>query len=45
LQSIGISAGYHLFSAVPYVLTLAVLLVSCRPGQLAAGSPGELSSR
>jgi simple sugar transport system permease protein len=45
LQSIGISSGYHLFSAVPYVLTLAVLLVSCRPGQLAAGSPGELSSR
>jgi simple sugar transport system permease protein len=45
LQSIGISSGYHLFSAVPYGLTLAVLLVSCRPGQLAAGSPGELSSR
>ncbi len=24
---------------------LAILVVSCRPGQLAAGSPGELSSR
>jgi ABC-type uncharacterized transport system permease subunit len=45
LQSIGISAGYHLFSAVPYVLTLAVLIASCRPGNRAAGSPGELSSR
>lgn len=45
LQSIGISAGYHLFSAVPYVLTLAVLVASCRPGSMAAGSPGELSSR
>jgi len=45
LQSIGISAGYHLFSAVPYVLTLAVLVVTCRPGSMAAGSPGELSSR
>ena len=45
LQSIGISAGYHLFSAVPYVLTLVVLVVTCRPGAAAAGSPGELSSR
>jgi ABC-type uncharacterized transport system permease subunit len=45
LQSIGISAGYHLFSAVPYVLTLAVLVATCRPGSMAAGSPGELSSR
>ncbi|MES2956848.1 MAG: ABC transporter permease [Pseudomonadota bacterium] len=45
LQSIGISAGYHLFSAVPYVLTLAVLIATCRPGSMAAGSPGELSSR
>jgi general nucleoside transport system permease protein len=45
LQSIGISAGYHLFNAVPYVLTLAVLVATCRPGSMAAGSPGELSSR
>jgi general nucleoside transport system permease protein len=45
LQSIGISAGYHLFSAVPYVLTLAVLVASCRPGSRASGSPGELASR
>ena len=44
LQSIGISAGYHLFSAVPYVLTLAVLVITCRPGSMAAGSPGELSA-
>jgi ABC-type uncharacterized transport system permease subunit len=45
LQSIGISAGYHLFSAAPYVLTLAVLVATCRPGSIAAGSPGELSSQ
>lgn len=45
LQSIGIGWGYHLFNIVPYVLTLAILVLSCRPGQLAAGSPGELSSR
>jgi ABC-type uncharacterized transport system permease subunit len=45
LQSVGIGWGYHLFNIVPYVLTLAILVLSCRPGQLAAGSPGELSSR
>lgn len=45
LQSIGISAGYHLFSAVPYALTLVVLVATCRPGSMAAGSPSELSSR
>jgi len=45
LQSIGVSWGYHLFNIVPYVLTLLILVLSCRPGQLAAGSPGELSAR
>ncbi len=44
LQSIGISQGYYLFSAVPYVLTLLILVLSCRPGSVAQGSPGELSS-
>jgi simple sugar transport system permease protein len=44
LQSIGISRGYYLFGAVPYVLTLVILMLSCRPGKVAAGSPGELSS-
>ena len=44
LQSIGISQGYYLFSAVPYVLTLVILFISCRPGSVAKGSPGELSS-
>ena len=45
LQSIGIGWGYHLFNVVPYLLTLVILVWSCKPGQLAAGSPGELSSR
>ena len=44
LQSIGISEGYYLFGAVPYVLTLVILVISCRPGKVASGSPGELSS-
>ena len=44
LQSVGISWGYHLFNTVPYVLTLLILVVTCKPGSVAQGSPGELSS-
>lgn len=44
LQSVGIGWGYHLFNTVPYVLTLLILVVSCRPGQVVPGSPTELSS-
>ena len=44
LQSIGVSQGYYLFAAVPYVLTLVILVISCRPGSVARGSPGELSA-
>jgi general nucleoside transport system permease protein len=45
LQSIGIGWGYHLFNIVPYVLTLLILVITCRPGGVITGSPGELSSR
>ena len=44
LQSVGISWGYHLFNTVPYVLTLLILVLTCKPGSVALGSPGELSS-
>ena len=44
LQSAGIGWGYHLFNVVPYVLTLLILVITCRPGAVIAGSPGELSS-
>ena len=44
MQSIGVSWGYHLFNTVPYVLTLLILVITCKPGSVAAGSPGELSS-
>jgi simple sugar transport system permease protein len=44
MQSIGVSWGYHLFNTVPYVLTLLILVITCKPGAVAAGSPGELSS-
>ena len=42
LQSVGIGWGYHLFNVMPYVLTLLILVLTCRPGSAAAGSPGEL---
>ncbi len=45
LQSIGIGWGYHLFNTLPYVLTLVILVLTCRPGAVIAGSPGELSAR
>ena len=44
LQSAGIGWGYHLFNTVPYVLTLLILVLTCKPGSVAQGSPGELSS-
>lgn len=44
LQSVGISWGYHLFNTVPYVLTLLILVLTCKPGRAAAGCPSELSS-
>ena len=43
LQSIGVGWGYHLFNTVPYVLTLLILVITCKPGSVAIGSPGELS--
>ncbi|MES2979212.1 MAG: ABC transporter permease [Pseudomonadota bacterium] len=44
LQSIGIGWGYHLFNTVPYVLTLLILVLTCRPGAVVPGSPGELTA-
>jgi len=43
LQSVGISSGYYLFSAAPYILTMAVMIATCRPNRTLAGAPGELS--
>jgi general nucleoside transport system permease protein len=42
LQSVGIGWGYHLFNTVPYVLTLIILVLTCKPGNVARGTPGEL---
>jgi simple sugar transport system permease protein len=44
LQSAGIGWGYHLFNTFPYLLTLLILVITCRPNRVVQGSPGELSS-
>ena len=43
LQSVGISKGYYLFFAAPYVLTLGVLIATSSPSRAVTGAPGELS--
>ena len=42
LQSVGISSGYYLFNAVPYVLTLVILVWTCSPTRSVKGAPAEL---
>jgi ABC-type uncharacterized transport system permease subunit len=43
LQTIGITKGYYLFYATPYVVTLLILAATVRPGKALRGMPGELS--
>jgi general nucleoside transport system permease protein len=43
LQSIGMTSGYYLYNAAPYVLTLLIMIVNCRPDRTLTGAPGELS--
>ena len=42
LQSVGISGGYYLFNAVPYALTLAILVATCSTRRAIKGAPMEL---
>ena len=43
LQSVGVTSGYYLFFAAPYVLTLALLIFTSSPDKAMDGAPGELS--
>ena len=43
LQTVGVTKGYYLFYAAPYVMTLAILAATVRPGRALRGMPGELS--
>jgi general nucleoside transport system permease protein len=43
LQSVGVSEGYYLFYAAPYVLTLVIMVLTVSPQRTLTGAPGELS--
>lgn len=43
LQSVGITEGYYLFNAAPYILTLLIMIISCSPRRTLTGAPAELS--
>jgi simple sugar transport system permease protein len=42
LQSVGITGYYHLFNAMPYALTLLILIITCAPQRALRGAPAEL---
>jgi general nucleoside transport system permease protein len=42
LQSVGITTGYYLFNAAPYVLTLTILILSSSATRASADMPAEL---
>jgi simple sugar transport system permease protein len=43
LQSVGVSTGYYLFYAAPYVLTLVIMVLTSSPSRVLSGAPSELS--
>jgi simple sugar transport system permease protein len=43
LQTVGVTQGYYLFYAAPYVVTLVILMVTVKRGRSLKGMPGELS--
>ncbi|WP_319422692.1 ABC transporter permease [Pleurocapsa sp. FMAR1] len=44
LQSVGIDWGYYLFNAIPYVLTLVIMIITCSPKRRLTGAPGALGT-
>jgi len=44
LQSVGVTWGYYLFNAAPYVLTLGIMIATSSSNRRLAGLPGELSN-
>jgi ABC-type uncharacterized transport system permease subunit len=44
LQAVGISAGYYLWNASPYILTLVVMILTCSNKRTLVGAPGALGA-
>jgi ABC-type uncharacterized transport system permease subunit len=43
LQSVGITSGYYLFNAAPYVVTLVIMTITSSATQTLRGQPAELT--
>src|SRR6202043_3933912 len=43
LQSVGVTQGYYLFNAAPYILTLLIMIITSSPKRTLVGAPAELS--
>lgn len=44
LQAVGVNAGYYLWNASPYVLTLLVMILTCSNKRTLRGVPGALGT-
>jgi general nucleoside transport system permease protein len=44
LQAVGISTGYYLWNASPYILILIVMVMTCSPKRTLLGAPGALGN-
>jgi simple sugar transport system permease protein len=44
LQAVGISSGYYLWNASPYILTLLVMVATCSTRRTLVGAPGALGT-
>jgi ABC-type uncharacterized transport system permease subunit len=44
LQSVGITSGYYLFGAAPYLLTLVIMVATSSATRTLAGQPAELTA-
>lgn len=44
LQSVGVNSHYYLWNASPYILTLAIMVITCSPKRTLTGAPGALGT-
>ena len=44
LQSVGVDSYYYLWNASPYILTLAIMIITCSPKRTLSNAPGALGT-
>lgn len=44
LQAVGVDSYYYLWNALPYILTLAIMIITCSPKRTLIGAPGALGT-